>query len=248
MSKLAVVTGASRRVGRATAIALAERGFHLALTCKTRAEDLAQTAAMAVEAAAHAGHTIQVRQDQLDMADSAAVERYTRTMQGAVDVVVLNASRYVPGELGSVTGEEMHADYQVNAVAPLLLVQGLRGGLERSALDGGGAVVALGDMHADGRPLGRYASYLMSKAALHQMVQVLALALAPRVRVNGVLPGVVAWPEGADPAFVARYEARIPLARAGTPQDAARAICAVALDMPYLTGALLHLDGGRWLT
>lgn len=247
VSKLAVVTGAARRIGRATALALAERGFDLALTRNSSADELARTASDAVAAGKAAGHTIRVRQDALDLRDAAAVVRYAQTFDGAVDVLVHNASRYRAADVGAITADEALHDYAVNALAPLLLTQGLRGALERSSLPGGALVVALGDMHAAGRPLPRFASYLMSKAALHEMVQSLAVALAPRVRVNAILPGVLAWPEGADPQMIARYEARIPLARPGTPADAGAMVCAMALEMPYVTGALLRLDGGRWL-
>jgi pteridine reductase len=87
----------------------------------------------------------------------------------------------------------------------------------------------------------------MSKAALHAMVEALALELAPAVRVNAVLPGVVAWPDDAPAEERAAYESRIPLARPGTPEDAARMVRTVIEDMPYVTGSLLRLDGGRWL-
>jgi pteridine reductase len=248
MSQFAMVTGAARRVGRATAIALAERGFNLALTRRESADDLNATAQDAVRAAKAVGHDIQVHQVHLDLADSMAVQQFAESWHHPVDVLVLNASRYQRSALGSIDSEALHLDYQVNAVAPLLLVQGLRVRLEKSSLGGGASVVAMGDLHAQGRPLAAYASYLMSKAALHQMVETLAVALAPGVRVNGILPGVVAWPVDADPELIRRYEMRIPLGRPGTPEDVARMVCAISLHMPYVTGQLIRLDGGRGLT
>ncbi|MBL9140727.1 MAG: SDR family NAD(P)-dependent oxidoreductase, partial [Phycisphaerae bacterium] len=142
---LAIVTGAARRVGRATAIALAQRGFNLAITRRESAADLAETAELAVASARAAGHTITVRQDALDMADHAAVQAYAQSVgggsYGAVDVLVHNASQYRAGALGAITATDAMADYAVNAVAPLLLTQGLRGALEKSSLDGGALVV-----------------------------------------------------------------------------------------------------------
>lgn len=245
--RTAVVTGAARRIGRATALALAARGFDLALTRHTSGSELDATAEEARRLAQAAGHAIRVRRDQLDLEDLAAVERYAGSFSAPVDVLVHNASRYHAGEIGGITAEAAQADFTVNALAPLLLTQGLRGALASSDLPGGGVVVAIGDMHAAGRPVPRYASYLMSKAALHEMVRSLALALAPAIRVNGILPGVLAWPSTADPGMVERYEARIPLRRAGTPEDAGRMVVAMALEMPYMTGELVRLDGGRWL-
>jgi pteridine reductase len=87
----------------------------------------------------------------------------------------------------------------------------------------------------------------MSKAAIHCMVESLALELGPAVRVNAVAPGVVAWPDDAPAEERAAYEARIPLARPGTPEDAARMVRSITEDMPYVTGSVFRLDGGRWL-
>jgi pteridine reductase len=78
-------------------------------------------------------------------------------------------------------------------------------------------------------------------------VESLAIDLAPAVRVNGVAPGVVDWDQQADAAERARYEARIPLARPGTPEDAAEAVCWLALEARYVTGTVVKVDGGRAL-
>lgn len=247
MDRLAVITGAARRVGRATAVALAARGFNLALTRHTRGGALEETAALAKAAAAKAGHSIRVDQSELDLENVAAIDAYARSFTNPVDVLVLNASRYKACAVGSITAQELLADYQVNAAGPLLLVQALRDRLAKSALPGGGSVVAFGDIHVDGRPVPNFTSYLMSKGALHHMVQALAVALAPTIRVNGIAPGVVAWPDDVDAKTRANYEVRIPLARPGTPEDAAAAVCALTLELPYVTGTMLRLDGGRWL-
>jgi pteridine reductase len=87
----------------------------------------------------------------------------------------------------------------------------------------------------------------MSKSALHCMVEALALEVAPAVRVNAIAPGVVAWPDDAPLEEREAYESRIPLARAGTPEDAARLVRSIIEDMPYVTGSVIRLDGGRWL-
>jgi len=247
MTQLALVTGAAKRVGRACAIALAERGCNLALTRNSSAAELQKAADECIAAARASGHAIQVRQDALDLMDAAAIDKYARSFNEPVDVLVHNASSYHSGEVGTVSSADLHRDFQVNAGAPFLLTQALRANLERSSLPDGASVVAFGDMHAEGRPLATYASYLMSKGALHQLVRVLAVAMAPKVRVNGILPGVVAWPDDVDAAVRQRYESRIPLARPGTPQDAAAAVCALSFDLRYVTGELIRLDGGRWL-
>jgi pteridine reductase len=161
--------------------------------------------------------------------------------------LVLSAASYARTPFGSIDAATAEREMRINALAPLLLVQALAPALARSSLNGGGAVVAFGDIHAMGRPRRAFAPYLMSKSALHAMVEALALELAPTVRINGIAPGVVAWPDDAPAEERGAYEARIPLARAGTPDDAARLVRSMIEDMPYVTGTVIRLDGGRWL-
>jgi pteridine reductase len=136
----------------------------------------------------------------------------------------------------------------VNAVAPLLLTRGVVALLRESPLAGGGSVVCLCDIHAMGHPRKGFSAYAMSKAALAEMVRGLALELAPRVRVNGIAPGVVAFPESgyeSDAAMQERYLKRVPLGRSGTPEDAAGAVTWLALEAAYVTGEIVRVDGGR---
>ncbi|MBZ0173377.1 MAG: SDR family oxidoreductase, partial [Phycisphaerales bacterium] len=135
-------------------------------------------------------------------------------------------------------------------LSPLALSAALAGALASSPLPGRGAIVAMLDIHAEGLPRAGHAAYAMSKAALGAMVRSLAVDLAPSVRVNGVAPGVVAWPEvgpEADPTMQERYLSQVPLGRAGAPQDAAGAVAFLALDAAYTTGHVLRVDGGRSL-
>jgi pteridine reductase len=206
------------------------------------------TAADARAAAGESGRTIDVRTAELDLSDLAAVEQFGRAhANGATDALVLSAASYTRTPFGSIDAATAEREMRINALAPLLLVQALAPALARSALTGGGAVLAFGDIHAMGRPRRAFAPYLMSKSALHCMVEALALELAPAVRINGIAPGVVAWPDDAPAEERAAYEARIPLVRAGTPDDAARLVRSMIEDMPYVTGTVIRLDGGRWL-
>ncbi len=239
----AIVIGGARRVGRAVALELARAGFELDLTHLTGVGD-ARTAA----AEARALGSPDVRLHALDLSDPAAVAAFAGSVPpGPVDALAIVASSYARTPFGSIDAAACEREMRVNAVAPLLLAQAFAPRLRASGLAGGGAFVAFGDIHAQGRPRRAYAPYLMSKAALHAMVEALALELAPGVRVNAIAPGVVAWPDDAPADERARYEARIPLARPGTPEDAARMVRSLVLDMPYVTGSVLRLDGGRWL-
>jgi len=248
MPRLAIVIGAARRVGRAVALELARQGWDLLLTHHTSAAENQQTAADAREAGTKSGQAIDVRVEELNLSDLAAVERFGRAHAvRTVDALVLCAASYARTPFGTIDAATAEREIRVNAVAPLLLVQALAPALARSALTGGGAVVAFGDIHAMGRPRRAFVPYIMSKSALHSMVEALALELAPAVRVNAIAPGVVAWPDDAPLEERVAYESRIPLARAGTPEDAARLVRSIVEDMPYVTGSVIRLDGGRWL-
>lgn len=239
----AIVIGGARRVGRAVALELARAGFELDLTHRTSVLEASSAASEA-----RALGSPEVRLHALDLADAEAAAAFAGSVPpGAVDALVIVASSYARTPFGSIDAAACELEMRVNAVAPLLLAQAFAPRLRASVLAGGGAVVAFGDIHAQGRPRRAYAPYLMSKAALHAMVEALALELAPDVRVNAIAPGVVAWPDDAPADERARYEARIPLVRPGTPEDAARMVRSLVLDMPYVTGSVLRLDGGRWL-
>lgn len=244
---VALVTGGARRVGLATAEALARRGFHVVVTFRTsRDEALGAVARFASLGGSGAA-------ERLDLDDLDAVEAVGRGLARSLtrlDVLVHNASVYAPSPLDQTDAATLLRNYRANAAAPLLLTKHLAPLLARSPRPGGGAVVAMGDMHVLGRPRKDFAAYAMSKAALVEMVRSLARDLAPRVRVNAVAPGVVAFPETgyeSDAAMQEAYVRRVPLQRSGTPEDAAEAVRWLAMDAHYVTGEVLRLDGGRWL-
>lgn len=190
---------------------------------------------------------------RLPLDDADAVEIEARAIAGTLgrlDVLVHNASAYASSPLQTLEASACRRAYEVNALAPLMLTKVFAPLLARSPLRGGGAIVCMCDIHASERPRRDFLAYSMSKAALEQMVRGLALDLAPGVRVNGVAPGVVAFPEEgyeSDPAMQERYLKRVPLARSGTVEEAAEAVRWLALDATYTTGQILRVDGGRWL-
>lgn len=245
---LALITGAARRVGRSIALELARAGCDIIFTYNASADDAHALAAELAELGS------QVSFYQLDLTDLASVASFgveRAEMLSHLDILVHNASMYEPTPLDEVTADNLLAQYRVNAGAPLLLSAKLAPLLRQSRLKGGACVVAMADMHAMGRPRKDFSAYSMSKAALIDMVYCLARDLAPQVRVNAVAPGVVAWPEDgddADPAAQAKYMRRIPLGRAGSPDDAAKAVRWLALEATYVTGEVIRVDGGRWLT
>ena len=167
-------------------------------------------------------------------------------------MLVLNASSYQRSPLAALDAAQLTSAYAVNAASAAILCSRLVPLLGRSPLPSRAAIVAMCDIHAlgeHGLPRSRdFLAYAMSKAALAELVRTLARELAPRIRVNGVAPGVVAWPESgheSDAAAQQSYLSKVPLARAGTPEDAAETIRWLALDAAYITGEIVRLDGGR---
>ncbi|HMN96042.1 MAG TPA: SDR family oxidoreductase [Phycisphaerales bacterium] len=258
---LALITGGARRVGRATAVALARAGFDLALTWRARdpgrrAEAQREIEAAAAEASAAGsaaggavGASPAIELIEVDLADRAALEGFCAKLEQlpSLDALVHNAATWFPDAAAPSLASALERHLAVNATAPLLATRAATAALRRSVLPGGGAVVLFSDIHVLGRPRRGYTAYAMSKAAATQMVECLARELAPAVRVNAVAPGVVAWPDDAPPAERLAYEARIPLARSGKPEEAAEAVRWLVLDAGYVTGQILRVDGGRWL-
>lgn len=253
-----LVTGASRRVGRATAIELARAGVDLALTYRTDEAGCRETARLATEAAAAAGHEVAATVHHLDLADTASIAPFAARIEsegrnGAVlDGVVHNASTYGRNTFGALAAADLEGFYRTEVVSPCLLTQSLRDALGRSRLAGGAAVVFYSDIYALGKPRVGFTPYIVAKAAVQALVEQLAVELAPAVRVHCIAPGVIAWPDdgapGAESDEVKRATiARTPLARTGTPEDAARLVRFLVLEASYLTGGTVRIDGGRAL-
>ena len=142
-------------------------------------------------------------------------------------MLVHNASVYEPTPLAELTIEALERNYRVHLAAPALLTKHLAPLLSQSPLRAGGAIVCMCDIHALGRPRKDYLAYNTSKAALAQLVTTLARELAPRIRVNGVAPGAVAFAKqgpDADAKMQQQYLSRVPLGRSGTPEEAAEAV------------------------
>lgn len=244
---IALVTGGARRVGAAICRALAAAGCDIALTYRTSADEASQLVDELASTGA-AGTCL-----KLDLGVEDEVNTFVQAMNAdapRLDVIVHNASRYNPTPLDSISQTDLSSFIEINALSPAYLSASLAPMLGQSPLSGGGAIIAMCDIHAMGRPRKNFLAYSMSKAAITEMVQSLAVDLAPTIRVNGVAPGVVAFPEQgfeSDPEMQQAYLRRVPLGRSGTPEDAAEVVRWLALDATYLTGEILRVDGGRWL-
>jgi pteridine reductase len=226
--KVALVTGAGVRVGEAIARRLASHGY-----------------AVAAHYHAHRprGFAAALQADLAAPEGPAGLARAFRARFDRLDLLVNSAAGFDERPLEETDAAAWDAQLDLNARAPLLLTRALLPQLRRAR----GAVVNVIDVGGGLVPWRGFAAYCASKAALARATECLALELAPRVRVNGVAPGTVLWPERYPAARRRELAARIPLGRAGAPEDVAAAVHFLA-EAPYVTGAILPVDGGRHLS
>ena len=235
-----LVTGAARRLGREIALALAAAGWQVAVHYRGSAEDAMETAA---ECRRLSGASATFDADlQSEDAVRALLPRVVAHF-GQVDAVVNNASLFEHDNAESFGFQALEQHLRANTGAPILLAQALHTHL--TARGGQGAVVNLLDQKLwNQNP--DFLSYTLSKAALEAANTVLALALAPAVRVVGVAPGLTLTSHMLDEAQFAALHRLSPLGRSSTPQDVASAV-RFALENQSLTGTTLLVDGGQHL-
>jgi pteridine reductase len=236
-----LITGAARRIGAAIARALHREGARVVLhSNRSRAE--AERLAAELNAA-RAGSCFVVQGDLLEAPGLPRIVEEAAAAFGRLDALVNNASSFHATPFGSI-GETEWADLiGTNLRAPLLLSQAAAPHLRRSR----GALVNLVDIHAD-RPLRNFLVYSVAKAGLAGLTRALALELGPEVRVNGVSPGAILWPDGGGPfdsSERSRITSQTPLGRIGAPEDVAGAVKYLLFDAPFVTGQILAVDGGR---
>ncbi len=162
---------------------------------------------------------------------------------GHLDLLVNNASRFFPTTIGSTSAKQWDELMGSNLRGPYFLTQAL---LPELAV-AGGSVVNLLDVHAV-KPMHGHAVYCMAKAGLQMMTLAMAKDLGPQIRVNGVAPGAILWPENdCSSEDQQKILKKTVMGRAGNPEDIASAVAYLGLDAPYVTGQVLAVDGGRSL-
>lgn len=240
--RTALITGGARRIGASIARSLHDEGMDLVIHYRRSSE-----AARGLQAELEARRPGSVHLADGELLEPDGPQRLARAAEaafGRVDVLVNNASTFYPTPLGEIT--EAHWDdlMGTNLKAPLFLSQALAPALERS----GGCIVNIVDIHAL-RPLQGYPLYCAAKAGLWMLTQALARELGPRVRVNGIAPGAILWPEAEENAATHQEMIqRTALKREGSPEDIARTALFLIRDAHYITGQLIPVDGGRTTT
>lgn len=243
-----LITGAAHRLGAQTAHTLHARGWNTVIHYRSR-----QSQAEALADALNARRPDSARVLQADLGELDQLQPLAETAQaiwGRLDGLVNNASAFYSTPTQAATSEDWNQIMNTNLRAPFFLLQACLPALRAA----GGAVVNLIDIYSE-RPLADHPLYCASKAGLAALTRSWALDLAPAIRVNGVSPGAILWPEANPPAGREeqdRHQRAIientPLACTGTPDDIARTIAFLLCDAPFITGQILSVDGGRSLT
>jgi pteridine reductase len=239
--RVVLVTGGARRLGAAIGRRLHAAGANLVVhyhQSQAAADALVEELEALRGGSAHA-----VRGDLHDVERLPGLVAATLERFGRLDVLVNNASSFYPTPVGTITAAQFDDLLGTNLRAPLFLSQAAAPALRATR----GLVINMVDIHGR-RPLKAHPVYCAAKAGLVMLTKSLARELGPEIRVNGIAPGPVLWPErDLDASLKDEIIARTALKRPGSPQDIARAAHFFAVDAPYVTGQILAVDGGRSL-
>ncbi len=239
MGQVVLLTGAARRVGAEVARVLHAAGANILIHYRSSAEAAIALAASLNSArphsaAIHAANLINA--DAPEKLVAAALSHF-----GHLDVLINNASSFYPTPVGRITAPQWDDLVGSNLKAPLFLSQAAAPSLRARR----GLIINMVDIHGL-RPLKEHPVYCAAKAGLVMLTKSLARELGPEIRVNGIAPGPVLWPEGdMQEALKRDIIDKTALKRPGSPQDIARTALFLAADAPYITGQIIAVDGGR---
>ena len=237
--QVALVTGSAVRLGAAIVRELHANGASVAIHYRSSggpADELATELN-----AMRDGSAKTFKADLLDTPKIPGLVDSVAGWKGRLDVVVNNASSFYPTPLAEVTEESWEDLVGSNLKAPLFIAKAAEPHLRAAQ----GSLINIVDIHAQ-RPLKDHLIYGPAKAGLAMLTRSLAKDLGPDIRVNGVSPGAILWPEGGmtETAKTSILE-QIPLKRTGSPDDIARCVLFLVRDAGYITGQIIAVDGGR---
>lgn len=239
--KVVLITGGARRVGAAICRNLHSHGASIMVHYRSSAKE-----ARALQAELNlkrADSVALIQSDLLNLSMLPNLVGDTVKRFGRLDVVINNASSFFPTVVGEINNKAWDDLIGTNLKAPLFLLQAAAAQLKKNH----GCIVNIVDIHAE-RPMKNYVVYSTAKAGLVNLTRSLARELAPEVRVNGVAPGAIIWPEDeawSDELSRQRIINSTLLKRVGDPEDIAKAVHFLIADAPYITGQIISVDGGR---
>lgn len=241
MNKNVLITGGAKRIGAACARMLHSEGYNIILHYRSSKQDALKLSA---ELNAHRADSVKLIQaDLVNLAELKILSKEAELAWGGLDVLINNASTFYPQPVDEVSEECWDDLFACNLKAPFFLSQALSTTLAKR----NGCIINIIDIHAE-RGLKGYSVYSITKAGLASLTKVLAKEFGDKIRVNGVSPGAIMWPEK-DCSEQDKVEIlqRVALKRSGEPDDIAKAVKFLAGDAGYITGQVITVDGGRGL-
>ncbi len=241
-TQCALITGAAKRIGAMTSRLLHQAGYNVIIHCRLSHQTADALADELNDLRANSARVIQG-----DLNDETIYNHLIHQAHkcwGRLDVLVNNASSFFPTPIGSITMDDWNNLINSNMKAPLFLAQAAAPYLRETQ----GCIVNMVDIHAQ-RPMKDHPVYCAAKAGLSMVTLSLAKELGPEVRVNGVAPGAILWPDNDMPDHTKQVILeRTALKRPGEPMDIAKTILFLVKDANYITGQIIAVDGGRTLT
>jgi 3-oxoacyl-[acyl-carrier protein] reductase/pteridine reductase len=237
--KVALITGGARRLGRASALALARAGADIAITFRNSAREAQHTA---IDVASLGVCAVSLRCDVTDQKSVRAALKEAVKELGGIDILVNNAANYETVKFEKLTLKQWDAIFASNTRGPFLVSQEALKYLRARK----GKIINMGSLGGL-RPWADHAHYCSSKAAVHMLTRVMAKALAPEIAVNCVAPGMIDLGEKSAAAFMKRMARQTPMLRNGNGEEIAAAVVFFATAPHFLTGQVLAVDGGLGL-
>ncbi|SRR6266852_4365641 len=247
LGKTALITGAARRLGRASALALAQAGADVAITFMKSAREARETV---VDMSGLGVRSFALRCDVTDEASVKGMMKDVGRELGRIDILVNNAANYETVEFERLTVRQWDAMFASNTRGPFLVAREALKWMRRDRGKGQpaieGKLINMGSLGGL-QPWATHAHYCSSKAALHMLTKVMARALAPEIAVNAVAPGMIDLGEKSAAAFMRRMAKQTPMQRNGRADEIADAVLFFATAPQFITGQILVVDGGLGL-
>jgi len=238
---VALITGSGQRIGATIVRMLHEKGYNTIIHYRQSASHAKKLASELNETRENSAASVQAdlndHQEILNLAETAV------GLWGRIDALINSASSFYPTPIGGVTGLQWDELINSNMKAPFFLSQALAPALARQK----GSIINIADIYAE-KPLAQHTIYCMAKAGNAMLTKSLAVELAPAIRVNGIAPGAILWPEqggATEEQAQKKLLEKIPLQRTGLPEDIAKTVVFLLLNSPYITGQIISVDGGR---